>query len=204
MKRFPVGVSFLWIVLMYGAMVAIAPAADDAGRTRGASTKGTTKKVAQKRTDGNKGPEQKPPDQNAPEKKPEDTTKTAGPPPQLEHREGEIANIGKDGASLLIKTQETQILSLQVKDQAPKDGLKNWHVGDKVKAAVNVDKKDGVETLTLWNLESQKIVLGEWWMPALAMFGSLVALLLLTWLLTLKFGGILALLFIGQDGKYSN
>jgi hypothetical protein len=182
------------------------PAARNADKKNGTKTKKKEQKSSEKQAVEQKAVEQKAADQMAEAPKAQTTL------PEHQSIEGTIVDISKDGASLRIKTlqqipgnleKQEKILVLKVQEQALKDGLKKWNAGDKVIAGVNIEKKEGVETLMLWNLEPQIVALSAW-IPGLVMFVALVTLLLLTWILTRNLGGIRSLLFLGMDGKYSN
>lgn len=90
-------------------------------------------------------------------------------------------------------------VEIQVQGQALKDGLTNWKADDKIIATVAVSKTGATELATLRDIQSQVLQV-EPWQPAVALFSFPLLVLLLT--IFLK--SVRELLFIGQDGRWSN
>ncbi len=125
--------------------------------------------------------------------------------------EGTIKGYATDGTELCLSVSGSTssdgvspggIQVIAVQDLALKDGLKSkkWNPADRVIATIGVETKTNVPAFTLLDLTALPIPIGAA-EPALAMLGAAVALLLFTLIVSRNIRG---LLFIGQDGRYSN
>ncbi|MGA8430390.1 MAG: hypothetical protein WB729_11260 [Candidatus Sulfotelmatobacter sp.] len=90
-------------------------------------------------------------------------------------------------------------VEIQVQGQSLKDGLTNWKPGDQVIATVTVSKNGTAELVTLQDIQAQVLQVKSW-EPAVALF----SFPLLVFLLTIFSRSVRELLFIGQDGRWSN
>jgi hypothetical protein len=91
------------------------------------------------------------------------------------------------------------VVEIRVQGQALKDSLKNWKAGDQIIATVDVSKGGTTELTSLQDIQPQVLQVG-WWEPGVALF-SFPALVVL---LTIYSKNVRELLFIGQDGRWSN
>lgn len=90
-------------------------------------------------------------------------------------------------------------VEIQVQGQALKDGMTNWKAGDLIIATVAVSKSGATELTTLQDIQPQVLQVA-WWEPGVALF----SFPLLVILLAIFSKSVRELLFIGQDGRWSN
>ncbi len=90
-------------------------------------------------------------------------------------------------------------IQIEVQGQALKDGLTKWKPGDRIIATVAVSKNGAAEVTTLRDIQPQVLEV-ESWKPAAALFSFPVFVILLT----IFSKGVRTLLFVGQDGRWSN
>ena len=112
----------------------------------------------------------------------------------------EVAPTAK-GQQACYKAPATAVtaVEIQVQGQALKDGLTNWKAGDQIIATVAVSKSGTTELNTLQDIQPQLMQVGSW-EPAVALFSFPVVVVLLT----IFSKSVRELLFIGQDGRWSN
>ncbi len=95
--------------------------------------------------------------------------------------------------------EKGEVVEVEVRGQALKDGLTNWRSGDRIIATVSVSKSGAADATTLQDIQPQVLEI-EPWAPAAALFSLPVFVILLT----ICFKKVRELLFVGQDGRSSN
>ena len=91
-------------------------------------------------------------------------------------------------------------VEIRIQGQTLKDGLARWKAGDQVIATVSVVRTGVAELATLQDVQAQVLQLRNPWEPAIALFSFPVLVILLTMLSR----NVRKLIFIGQDGRWSN
>lgn len=91
-------------------------------------------------------------------------------------------------------------VEIHIQGQALKEGLASWKAGDQVIATVSVAKNSTAESATLQDVQAQVLPVNSPWEPAIALFSFPVLVILLTMLSR----NVRKLIFIGQDGRWSN
>jgi len=137
--------------------------------------------------------------------------------PEHQSHSGTVLSVAKDGSELRLKTDEG-VQVIKVTDQSLKDKLKGAQnpqasgtpctapicsclcPGDKVTADVVIAGTDNSGEMTLQDISPLPISV-EPWEPWVVMIATAVGFLAITFLLSRNIRG---LLFIGEDGRYSN
>ncbi len=113
---------------------------------------------------------------------------------------GTILDLDSTRGGLRLALPAGETAAIAVRDQGLLDGLKNWNPGDKVVVGVSVVEGNGSETVVLESIDAQTVPVSPM-EPTIAMFVSALALLAFTALVSRDVRG---LLFLGEDGRYSN
>src|SRR5579863_2234284 len=127
------------------------------------------------------------------------STASAQPPIHRSYS-GTIIDLDSTRGGLRLKLATGEIAVIAVHDQGLLDGLKSWSPDDRVVAGASVVVVNGAETAVLESIDAQ-ILPANPMEPAIAMFISALALLTFTALVSRNVRG---LLFLGEDGRYSN
>lgn len=113
---------------------------------------------------------------------------------------GTILDLDPTHGGLRLKLATGPPAVITVHDQVLLDGLKNWSPGDRVVVGVSVSQANGAETAALESIDPQLVPTNPL-EPAIAMFFSAAAMLAFAALVS---GNLRGLLFLGEDGRYSN